>query len=49
VCSSDLLARKLELAVEPAILEVRKTKWRLPDSTKLEKGSLLERYRRMVG
>jgi dihydroxy-acid dehydratase len=47
--SIDIPARKLELAVEPAILEGRKSRWRLPESTKLEKGSLLERYRRMVG
>ena len=45
----DIPARKLELAVEPRILEERKGKWRLPESTRLEKGSLLERYRRMVG
>ena len=45
----DIPARTLELAVEPAILEERKSRWRLPESTKLEKGSLLERYRRMVG
>ncbi|MDP1992837.1 MAG: dihydroxy-acid dehydratase, partial [Syntrophales bacterium] len=45
----DIPARTLELAVEPAIMEERKSRWRLPESTKLEKGSLLERYRRMVG
>jgi dihydroxy-acid dehydratase len=45
----DIPAQKLELAVEPRILEERKGKWRLPESTRLEKGSLLERYRRMVG
>ncbi|MCX5824645.1 MAG: dihydroxy-acid dehydratase [Deltaproteobacteria bacterium] len=45
----DIPARKLELAVEPRILEERKGRWRLPESTRLEKGSLLERYRRMVG
>jgi dihydroxy-acid dehydratase len=45
----DIPARKLELAVESRILEERKGRWRLPESTRLEKGSLLERYRRMVG
>ena len=29
--------------------EERKKKWVIPEHTKLEKGSLLERYRRMVG
>jgi len=47
--SIDIPARKLELAVESKILEERKSKWRPPESTKLEKGSLLERYRRQVG
>ena len=45
----DIPARKLDLAVDPKVLEERKKSWRLPESTKLEKGSLLERYRRMVG
>jgi len=45
----DIPARKLELAVDPKVLEERKKAWRLPESTNLEKGSLLERYRRMVG
>ncbi len=45
----DIPARKLELAVGTKVLEERKKSWRLPESTKLEKGSLLERYRRMVG
>ncbi len=45
----NIPARKLELEVEPAVLEERKKAWRPPESTKIEKGSLLERYRRMVG
>jgi dihydroxy-acid dehydratase len=45
----DIPARKLELAVESRILEERKKTWKLPESTNIEKGSLLERYRRMVG
>ncbi|MHB9099286.1 MAG: dihydroxy-acid dehydratase, partial [Syntrophales bacterium] len=45
----DVLARKLELEVAPKVLEERKKGWRIPASTNIEKGSLLERYRRMVG
>ena len=45
----DIPARKLELAVDPKVLEERKKTWTLPESMNLEKGSLLERYRRMVG
>jgi len=45
----DIPARKLALAVDPKILEERKKTWKPPESTNIEKGSLLERYRRMVG
>lgn len=45
----DIPARKLELDVNPRVLEERKKSWKPPESTKIEKGSLLERYRRMVG
>jgi len=45
----DIPGRTIELAVDPKVLELRKRAWRLPESTRLEKGSLLERYRRMVG
>ena len=45
----DIPARKLELAVDPKVLEERKKTWKPPESTNIEKGSLLERYRRMVG
>jgi dihydroxy-acid dehydratase len=45
----DIPARRLELAVDPQILEERKKTWTLPESTNIVKGSLLERYRRMVG
>ncbi len=45
----DIPARKLELAVDPKVLEERKKSWKPPESTNIEKGSLLERYRRMVG
>ena len=45
----DIPARKLELLVAPEVLEARRKTWRPPESTTIEKGSLLERYRRMVG
>ena len=45
----DIPARKLELDVDPRVLEERMKSWKPPESTKIEKGSLLERYRRMVG
>ena len=45
----DIPARKLEMEVDPTVLEERKKAWRLPESTHVEKGSLLDRYRRMVG
>ncbi|MCX5824325.1 MAG: dihydroxy-acid dehydratase, partial [Deltaproteobacteria bacterium] len=45
----DIPARKLELAVDPQVLEERKKSWKLPESMTIAKGSLLERYRRMVG
>jgi len=45
----DIPARKLELAVDPKVLEERKKTWKPPESTNVAKGSLLERYRRMVG
>ena len=47
--SIDIPGGKVDLEVSDDILEARKKKWQLPDSTKLEKGSLLERYRRLVG
>lgn len=45
----DIPARELELAVDPAVLEERKKHWKPPESTTIARGSLLERYRRMVG
>ena len=45
----DITARTLELAVDPQVLEERKKTWKPPESTNIAKGSLLERYRRMVG
>jgi dihydroxy-acid dehydratase len=45
----DIPEGKVDLDVPEQILESRNEKWRPPDSTRLEKGSLLERYRRLVG
>ncbi|GAB4540396.1 MAG: dihydroxy-acid dehydratase [Anaerolineae bacterium] len=47
--SIDIPAGRVDLEVPADVLEARRKKWRPPDSTKLEKGSLLERYRRLVG
>lgn len=45
----DIPAHRLDLAVDPKALEERKKGWKRPENTDIEKGSLLERYRRMVG
>jgi dihydroxy-acid dehydratase len=45
----DIPKGKVELQVSPAVLKARRQKWRPPDATRLEEGSLLERYRRLVG
>lgn len=45
----DIPGRTLEWAVDPKVLDERKKPWKPPASTDIEKGSLLERYRRMVG
>jgi dihydroxy-acid dehydratase len=45
----DIPAGTLTLAVDPLVLAERKKSWKLPESTNIAKGSLLERYRRMVG
>jgi dihydroxy-acid dehydratase len=49
VIAIDIPGGKVELGVSPQVIEARKEKWQIPDSTKLEEGSLLERYRRLVG
>ena len=49
VISVDIPGGKVDLEVSADILEARKKKWQVPESTQLEKGSLLERYRRLVG
>ena len=46
--SIDIPAGKLELMVPDGELAERKAAWALPEHTKLAKGSLLERYRRLV-
>jgi dihydroxy-acid dehydratase len=47
--SIDIPSGKVDLEVSPAVLEDRRRSWKLPDHTSLEQGSLLERYRRLVG
>jgi dihydroxy-acid dehydratase len=47
--SIDITAGTIDLVVSPDVIECRKKNWRVPDHTALVKGSLLERYRRMVG
>ncbi|MEJ2559332.1 MAG: dihydroxy-acid dehydratase [Anaerolineae bacterium] len=49
VINIDIPGGKIDLEVPAEVLEARKKDWRLPESTKLEKGSLLDRYRRLVG
>jgi dihydroxy-acid dehydratase len=45
----DIPRGRVDLDVSAEILEARRRAWRLPESTELEKGSMLERYRRLVG
>jgi dihydroxy-acid dehydratase len=45
----DIPAGTLTLEVDEATLAARRAAWRLPESTALPPGSLLERYRRAVG
>ena len=45
----DIPAGKIDLAVSPDVIEQRKKNWRVPEHTGLKKGTLLERYRRLVG
>ena len=49
IISIDIPAGRVDLETPVDVLEARKKGWEPPDSTKLEKGSLLERYRRLVG
>jgi len=45
----DIPGGRVILDVPEAILEQRRARWAPPERTRLEKGSLLERYRRVVG
>ena len=45
----DIPGERVDLDVAPEVLEKRRAQWQRPERTALEKGSLLERYRRMVG
>jgi dihydroxy-acid dehydratase len=45
----DIPGGRIDLDVPPDVLDERRKQWQLPERTRLEKGSLLERYRRMVG
>jgi dihydroxy-acid dehydratase len=45
----DISAGTIDLAVSPDVIEQRKKSWRVPEHTGLKKGTLLERYRRLVG
>jgi dihydroxy-acid dehydratase len=45
----DIGAGRVDLKVPEAEIAARKARWQLPERTRLEEGSLLERYRRIVG
>jgi dihydroxy-acid dehydratase len=45
----DIPAGTIDLAVSPDVIAQRKKSWRVPEHTGLKKGTLLERYRRLVG
>jgi dihydroxy-acid dehydratase len=45
----DIPGGRVDLQVPAEVLEARRSKWQLPDSTRLVKGSLLDRYRQLVG
>lgn len=45
----DIPNGRIDLKVPKEIVDRRKRNWRIPAHTELEKGTLLERYRRMVG
>ena len=45
----DIPGGRIDLQVPTDVLQARRKAWRLPESTKLERGSLLDRYRRLVG
>jgi dihydroxy-acid dehydratase len=45
----DIPEGLISLEVQADVLEQRKKRWRIPEHTVLEKGTLLDRYRRIVG
>ena len=45
----DIPAGTIELDVPAGVLAERRKEWKLPEHTALPKGTLLERYRRLVG
>ena len=45
----DIPAGRIELGVSEEVLKRRKENWHIPAHTALPKGTLLERYRRLVG
>jgi len=49
IIAIDIPEGRIDLEVQVEVLEHRKKNWRIPEHTALEKGTLLERYRRMVG
>jgi dihydroxy-acid dehydratase len=49
IISTDIPRGEITLQVPAEVLAARRQAWQLPASTALEKGSLLERYRRLVG
>jgi dihydroxy-acid dehydratase len=49
IISINIPEGRVDLDVPEEVLESRRETWRPPESTHLEVGSLLERYRRLVG
>jgi dihydroxy-acid dehydratase len=45
----DIPAGRIELDVPESVLAERRKEWKIPAHTELPKGTLLERYRRLVG
>jgi dihydroxy-acid dehydratase len=45
----DIPGRRIDLEVPEDVIAERRKRWQIPGQTVLEKGTLLERYRRMVG
>jgi dihydroxy-acid dehydratase len=45
----DIPAGRVDLEVSPQVIETRRKAWQRPEHTALARGSLLDRYRQMVG